>query len=128
MNPGGDGILGNFEVKIHLQAQPERGGISEIYRQPQGGVSRDAAFAMDNFIDSTGGNAQSAPKVILANLHGFEELFEENLTGMYRFDFFHVLSLVIIYNLDIAGMAIHPFKADPPLLIDSEAVLPLSLA
>jgi len=128
MNPGRDGILNNFEVIIHLKAQPERGRISEINRQSQSGVSRYAAFAMNNFIDSTGGNAQGAPKLILAYLHGRKELFKENLTRMYRFDIFHVLSSVIIYNLDISGMTVHPFEADPPLLIDSDAMLPLSLA
>jgi hypothetical protein len=37
---------------------------------------------------------------------------------------------VIIDDLDIdgAGRAVRPFEADPPLIIDADAVLPLTVA
>ena len=35
---------------------------------------------------------------------------------------------MIIYNFNFVRVAVHPFEADPPLLVDADAVLPFSAA
>jgi len=37
-------------------------------------------------------------------------------------------SLVVIDNLDLVSIAFNPSEADPPLAIDSDTVLPLTVA
>jgi hypothetical protein len=38
------------------------------------------------------------------------------------------LELMIVHNLHIVGIAIMPSKADSPLLVDADAVLPLAIS
>jgi hypothetical protein len=35
---------------------------------------------------------------------------------------------MIVHNLDIAGIALSPHKTNPPLIVHSNAVLPLSIS
>jgi hypothetical protein len=37
------------EVVVHLQAEPEFGGVAEVVGETQGGVGGDAPFAQDDF-------------------------------------------------------------------------------
>jgi hypothetical protein len=35
---------------------------------------------------------------------------------------------MVIYNLDIVGIAVAPFETDAPLIVDANAVLPFPIA
>lgn len=108
------------ELRFHVEKTPE----------PEGGIGRDAAPAMDNFIDAPGGDANILGQPILADSHRFQKFRQKDFTGVNggKIALGHGLtSLMVIDDLDVIRIAAFPDKADAPLLIDSDAVLPFTV-
>jgi len=54
--PCGQCIVSYVQIKVHLEAKPETGGIAEILRQPQSRIGCNSPFAVDDLVDpATGG-------------------------------------------------------------------------
>ena len=59
-------------------------------------------------------------------IHWLEELFQQHFPGMNRIQFLRThrsLSLLIVYDLNVVGIAISPSEADTPLVVDSDTIL-----
>jgi hypothetical protein len=77
------------------------------------------------------GDVQGSGKGIGAQAKRFHEIFPQNFSGMYRAHavFHHgVISLVIVNDFNIDDAIIFPFKADPPFVVDADAVLSFSVS
>lgn len=99
----GAGILGESEVVIHLNAQPEGGGVAEVDGEPQGGVGGDASFPVDDLIDPARGNAQGSSELVLADVQWFQEFLKENFAGMRRFSWGRLFKM-IFHHGEFLGM------------------------
>ena len=64
-----EGILGNVEIIVHLQAKPEGRGIA------------------NDLVDSARRDAKVSTKLILTDVHRFDEFLKQNLAWMYRWYF-----------------------------------------
>jgi len=66
---------------------------------------------------------------VLAKPHRREELLEEGLARVNGGEpLRHRLLLVVVHDLDILRVTVDPAEADPPLVVDPDAVLPCSVA
>jgi hypothetical protein len=127
-DPRCESVIGNIEIVVHLEPQPETGGVAEEPGQSQSGVGRDSALAMDDLVNPAWGNPKRSAKPVLADAQRREELFLQNLARMHRRNLLHMSPLVIMYNLDVMCAAVAPHETDPPLIIDPYTVLTLSAA
>jgi len=126
VDPCGQCIVSYVQIKVHLKAKPETGGVAEILRQPQSRIGCNSPFAVDDLVDSARGNPKVFAKPILTYGQRLEELLFQNLARMYGRNLLHVSPLVIIYDFNVMRTAMAPDEADSPLLIDSYAMLPFS--
>lgn len=63
---------------------------------------------------------------VLSNAHGFQPVLQQDFTRMDEGYFTHhcsALHSVVIHNLDLPSMAIEPYKAHSPLVVDANTVL-----
>ena len=92
-------IRGNVEIIVHLQAKPEGRGIAEAGAQAKSCACRDASFSMNDLVDSAKRNAKVSTKLILTDVHRFEEFLKYNLAGMYRLYFSHYITSITGFPL-----------------------------
>jgi len=83
---------------------------------------------MDDFIDSARGDSKIPTQPVLADPHRLKELLVQDFPWMYRHDFFHLFTSMVVGNLDTVCVSIFPFETDPPLLVDPNAVLSPSIS
>jgi len=98
------------------------------YRPSPSRVGGNGSLAMHDFIDAPGRNADVVGKAILANSHWPEEFLQQYFTRVNGRDFLFVHcchSLVVVGDFYFKCVSILPFKANPPLIVDADAVLPL---
>jgi len=67
LNAGRQDVLGNIEIIVHLKAQPETGRIPKVPCEPQRRIGRDTPPPMDDFVDSTWGDAETTSKFVLTD-------------------------------------------------------------
>ena len=116
----------HLEVKPRLQVKPKFRRHSKIVSKSQGCIWRDGPFSMHNLIHPGKRHVDISRQFVLADVHGFHEFFQENLSGkngLKLFDRFSPFFLVVIHNFDIPCVSISPLEANPPLFIYSDAVL-----
>ena len=117
-------VADQSQIVINLEANPKLCGCAEIPRQAQRGVRRNGALLMNDFIDPAGRNSESAGQRILRQSERLHELLQEDFTRMNGFLVcFHLFPLVIIHDFHVQGIQTIPPEADPPLSVDSNAVL-----
>lgn len=92
-------------------------------RQPESAVSGDCPSSVEDFRDTVGWDVQSPREFGSAHAEFFQ-FFRKVLAWMNRC-YSHGHHLVIVHNLNIRrpGSGRRPFKADAPLIVDSNAVL-----
>jgi len=124
-DPAGEGIPGRLEVVQRLEVHPELGTRSEEPGEAEGNLSRNGAIT-----------AQHTPHVAFrhsnpvrqsAGIHGqrHEEILAQHVAGTNGREIGHrTLVSMIINDFHIICVALAPYKANPPLGIDSDAVLP----
>jgi hypothetical protein len=65
---------------------------------------------------------------ILRDVQWFQEIFAQDFPRMHRIQsrVFHAMlfQLVVIHDFNIPSVAVMPLKAYPPLVVDTDAVLP----
>ena len=124
-----DRKFSDFSVISRLSSKPISVGQPEKAAEPQIRISSDAALSRDNISHTLGGNIDFLCQAILANTHGFEKLLQKEFTGGNRFKFTHMSLLsVVVHYFYIFSTRVGPAKTDAPLIIDTNAVLPLSVA
>ena len=75
-------VAGSFlHVEVCLETHPECLGGAKIAGQAQCRIGSNRPFAVNNFIDPAGRDADFPGDAVLAQPHGHQELVQENLTG-----------------------------------------------
>lgn len=64
-----EGVRGNVQIKIILQAQPELGRRTKIARQAQGGIRRHTALFQDDLVDPARMHTDVEGQATLAQPH-----------------------------------------------------------
>src|SRR5208282_2192693 len=73
-------VLGLFEVVLHLKAEPEIRGCSQVAREAQRGISRDGALALDDLEDARRRHVQIERQPVDAGVGGSHKFFTQQLT------------------------------------------------
>ena len=110
---------------IGLQAKEEARREAEIPGQPQIGIRRDRSLAEHDLVDPARRDAHGDGERGLAKAQRAEEVFQQISPGVGLGS--HSTS-VIIDDLDIGWTSFPPNKADLPLVIDANRILPRPLA
>src|SRR6266702_4720381 len=86
--------LGDAQVVVHLEVEPQLRRYTEVFAQTQGGVGGDGALAVDDVTDAVGWHGDFARERVDAHLHRLHEFLVEDFAGVDRFEQFcgHVLS------------------------------------
>jgi len=128
-NLDGDFIFSNFQIITRLEIHPKNWSVLEVARKTQGGVRGDAAPFVENVCDARDGNAQIHRHPVHAQSQRDHELFAQNFSRMHWFDFLcHLTPLMVIHNLDLVSVTLQPHKTNAPLLVNTNAILPLAIA
>jgi hypothetical protein len=111
-----------------LQIHPTLRIRSEKPGKPQGRIGCNGPFPCNDFSDAPLRHANALGKPVLSDVHGLKEFFPQDFAGMnQRHVSFHGSPSMIIGDFDLMGMILFPGKADPPLVIDSDAPLAFSI-
>jgi hypothetical protein len=126
----GEGLFRNNEIVMALQVHPTLGVRAEKPGQSQRGICRNRPFARHDFSNAALRHPNGLGKPVLGDVHGFEEILQQDFAGMHRGHLsFHLLTpLMIIGDFNIVCVTAPPGKTDPVLVIDPDAVLALSTA
>ena len=81
------GIFRTIELIAHLQVHPESWGGAEVAGETHSSVGRDSPLPVDDFIDTTGRNADSDGELVLRNSKAFDEVFHEDFARVNRSNF-----------------------------------------
>lgn len=80
---------------------------------------------MHNLIDGSRRHTNFSTQPILTDSVLFQELFQEYFAWMYVLQ--HDVPSVIVNDFYVTRRSVIPHEADPPLIIDPNAVLPTSI-
>ena len=114
--------LNNGDVIGRLKVEPELRACPEIAGQPGGGIRCDGPALMDNIGNAGGGDAEGKGEGMGRDAHRLQEFFQEDFPRMGANA--HSGLLVVIHDFDTVRRAVFPEKANAPLGIDADAVLP----
>jgi hypothetical protein len=122
-------VSGNLKVVMRLEVEPALGVSPEELRQPQGSIRRDGSLSGNNFPNSSLRNTDGFCQPVLSDPEGLQEILDQNLSGVNRrhISFHHLLSSMVINDLDILRSAILPDEKYSPPFVDPDAPLPLSI-
>ena len=112
---------------MNLEVHPEVLGHSKVARQAKSSVCRDSSLPVHNLVDSPRGNTDILRQPVLTQFHRLQKFFEQNFSGVdwsVCFSGHRIVLLVIIGDLNVVSVSPLPSEADPPLIIDPDAVLP----
>jgi len=79
-----------FHIIICLQAHPHLNGSPKVSRQAQRSICCDSAFPLDNLVHAAGEHPDVLRQTVLANPHGFQKVFSQNLARMDWGEFFRL--------------------------------------
>src|SRR3989338_8542988 len=125
------GASGYFQVVEVLQVEPELGIGVEVARQAQGSIGANATALVHNFTNPGGGNTKFQRQLVDGEAERLHEILPENFAGVDRRQerlSHDALFLMIICDFHFVGVATTPDKADSPLVVDSNRVLPFPVA
>lgn len=116
------------EIIVRLQIQPELGRGVEVPRQPQRRIGRNGALAVDDSRNTVAGHAQRLGQCIGRQTEFVQKLALQNLAGVNRCSLGHIAASVVVHDFDLVRIAAVPIEANPILPVDSDAVLPFTVA
>lgn len=123
---GSQSFLFNFQIEVRLKVHPKLRGNPKKPPEPKSRVRGNGSFPVYNLVDPSRGDMNVFGKAILADTQRIQKLFKQNFPRMHRRQFIvhshH--SLMIIDYFDVVRMTVIPAKADAPLLVDPDTVLP----
>ena len=111
-----------------LEVDPELRIHSEKHSQRERHFRADWPLAFDDLVHRGARYARAAGKLALAELVGIQEFLLEQASGSgcqngFLFAGHGGGGLVIIGDFNIEGTALAPTEAEPPLVVDADAVL-----
>lgn len=122
-------VAGNLQIVARLKIYPEFRSGTEKTSESQGRIGSDGAAAIDDFRHARHGNAKFQREAIHAQAQGPHELFAQNLAGVNGLQFCgHFCTSVVISNFDFVRIAVAPNKTEPPLIVNADAVLSVTVA
>jgi hypothetical protein len=83
---------------------------------------------MDNLVDPHGWNSYIFSKPVLANAHWLQKLLKQNFARMSWGKVSHGITSMIVSYFDVIHAVLMPFKANPPLIVNPNTVLPFPLS
>ena len=125
------GPLGKAKIIVGLKVKPSLRRNAKIFSEPQSRISRNRTAAVHDTADPVGRNDDVPCKLIDADAHGFHEFLQKNFSWMdwvQLFDFcIHPFTSMIVNYFNLERFPIMPTKTNPPLVIDADAMLTLSI-
>jgi hypothetical protein len=104
----------------------------EVPCKPQGGIWRNSAALVNDFRNARHRDMKIEREPVHAELKRLHELRAQNFAGMNGrkalLSFSHEYPLVIVDDLNVAGVPLAPDEAETPPIVDPDAVLSLSVA
>ena len=119
-------IAFHLEIVARLQIEPEAVTGSKVSSESKRGIRRYSASAMNNLIDTPGGHTDVLGKTVLRNPEWLQKVEGEDFAGMNWGDLtigHKRISSVVIDERDVKRVTILPAKADPPLIVNANAML-----
>ena len=108
------------DIVLRLQIHPELRTIAEVSSKPHGSVRADRPAAVQNIGDATGGYTNRDRETVSTQSSGGKLPFQKAARmGNWR----HMLSLMIIDDLDVVGITSMELEADAPTGIDGDCPL-----
>jgi hypothetical protein len=84
-------------------------------------------LAVHHITDPAGRHVNVGRQLARPDAHGLHEVFQQNFAGVnFVKEFRHVSLLVVIHNFNLMRAVFTPNKAQPPLVVDADAVLTLT--
>jgi hypothetical protein len=121
-----------YQVVPALKIQVGSFGGSEVAGHPKSRVGGDSPLSVHDLIDTPRSNPDGDRRPALGDAERLEVLVQERLARVDRRHdrgSGHGLSLsVVVDDLDEFGACVSPSEADPPLLVDANAVVPSTIA
>jgi hypothetical protein len=138
--------MSDFQVIRDLKIQPKSGTRIEIPCQPKSGIGADAAAFVNNLSNSRHRHAKIKRQPVHAEPQRHHKFRAQNFTGVngrkkiLRFSHCssvfelqrsrlrrNLIPLVIVHYLGTIRVPLAPHKTEPPLVVNSDTVLSLSL-
>jgi hypothetical protein len=117
----------HLEVVTPLKVHPESFRGSEIAGHSKGRVGGDPTLAVHDLVDSPRRDADGHSQSVLGNAEWLEILDQKHLTWMdwshERGSVHQVVLSVVVDDLNVLRTCCGPSEADPPLLVDPDAVV-----
>jgi hypothetical protein len=109
-------------------SEPDLRGDPEVLPETKRRVRREGALAVHDLADPVRRNADVPGESGDGDAERTHELLSEDLTGRDRVQPLpaHHVSSVVVHDLDVVDAVFPPPKADPPLVVDADAVLTLA--
>jgi hypothetical protein len=126
-----DYAFGDSEIEIDLRSEAKLGRNTEVFTQSQRSVGSDSACPVHYSADAARWNRDFPGESIDTDVHWLHELLEKNLSGMNWVKQFlarYKSSLLIVDDLDVVSVTIFPHEANAPLIVNSNAMLTLTIA
>lgn len=111
-------ILGDIQLESRLQVEPELRRRPNVLSEPKGRVGRDRALAVDDLVDSSRGTLIATASLCWLMPKTLMKSSMRTSPGWIG----SILS-VVVNDLHLLRSSAGPHDADPPLVVDSGAVL-----
>jgi hypothetical protein len=125
-------VFRSFQIIGGLEIQPKPRGGMKVTRKPQGSIRRHPPALVNDLRNSRNRNVEIEGQTIHAEFERLHEFCAQNFARVDRRKSFlrlsHECSLMIVDDINIVCIALAPYKAEPPLVVDPDAVLSLSIA
>lgn len=123
------GIGHHVKFIADLTVEPELRAVAEIGGKTHRRIDGDAALAGNDALNPAWGHTRIQRQTCLAQAHRLQKFLIQNFARMNgRHAVMHDLLLMVINNFNTMRASISPGKADAPLAVDADAVLPGSVA
>ena len=123
-----EGVLGDVEVIVHLESEPERCRIPEVRCKAECRVCSDASLPVDNLVNPARRDPEVSAELVLTDVHWLQEFLIQDFTGMYRWDLLHFFTSMVVDDFNVICVVILPSETDSPLSVDANTVLSFPFA
>ena len=122
-------VFGHFRIVAGLEIHPEFRPVLEVTREAQCGVRSNPTPLVDDIGDPSHRDAQVHRHFVHAKAETGHKFPFQNFSGMQRLQLLSdLILLVVVHNFDLVRMPFAPNEANPPLVVNANAVLPLSVS
>ena len=127
---GGQFIPCCFQLISGLHVHPEFRRCPEKTSQPESDVRRNGASSIDDLAHARRRNTQGERQFINAHTGGLIKSSRNTSPGCTGAILFGIRPrlLVVVDNFNVIGRPLVPCEANPPLIVDADAVLTLPAA